>query len=67
VRLLQNAREVLKMIKRRKPSTKYCPRCGSPDIHASRGAGYWLTPLKYACKNCGYCGPIVMELEREEG
>jgi len=26
----------------------------------------WLTPKKYVCQNCGYIGPIIMELEKEE-
>jgi predicted RNA-binding Zn-ribbon protein involved in translation (DUF1610 family) len=54
------------MLKRRKPSKKYCPRCGSPEIHLSSSLDYWLTPRKYVCKKCGYVGPIVMELEKEE-
>jgi hypothetical protein len=24
-------------------------------------------PRKYVCEKCGYNGPIVMELEKEEG
>jgi predicted RNA-binding Zn-ribbon protein involved in translation (DUF1610 family) len=66
-KMLQDMREVLKMLKRRRSSKKYCPRCGSPDIRLSSGSGYWLTPLKYVCKKCGYSGPVVMELEKEEG
>jgi hypothetical protein len=27
---------------------------------------YWLTPRKYICRKCGYSGPIVMEIEKEE-
>jgi predicted RNA-binding Zn-ribbon protein involved in translation (DUF1610 family) len=53
-------------MKHRRPSKKYCPRCGSPEIHLSSNLDYWLTPKKYACKKCGYVGPIVMELEKEE-
>jgi len=26
----------------------------------------WLTPKKYFCADCGYVGPIVMEIERKE-
>jgi phage-related protein len=26
----------------------------------------WLMPIKYRCENCGYTGPIVLELEKEE-
>jgi predicted RNA-binding Zn-ribbon protein involved in translation (DUF1610 family) len=65
--LLQNMREVLRTLKRREPSKKYCPRCGDPKIHLSSNLDYWLTPRKYVCENCGYVGPIFMELEKEEG
>jgi len=66
MKLLQNIREVFKTLKRREPSKKYCPRCGSPKIRLSSGLDYWLTPKKYVCENCGYVGLIVMELEKEE-
>jgi predicted RNA-binding Zn-ribbon protein involved in translation (DUF1610 family) len=66
VKLLENIREVFRMLKRRKPSKIYCPRCGSPKIRLSSSFDYWLTPKKYVCENCGYIGPIVMELEKEE-
>jgi len=66
MKLLQNIREVFKTLKYRKPSKIYCPRCGSPKIRLSSSLDYWLTPKKYVCENCGYVGPIVMELEKEE-
>jgi predicted RNA-binding Zn-ribbon protein involved in translation (DUF1610 family) len=67
MKLLQDMREVLKTLNRRKSSKKYCPKCGSPNIQLSHGAGFWLTPPKYTCKKCGYSGPVFMELEKEEG
>jgi predicted RNA-binding Zn-ribbon protein involved in translation (DUF1610 family) len=66
VKLLENIREVFRMLKYRKPSKIYCPRCGSPKIRLSSSLDYWFTPKKYVCENCGYIGPIVMELEKEE-
>jgi len=66
MKLLQNIREVFKTLKHRKPSKKFCPRCGSPKIHLSSSLDYWLTPKKYICENCGYHGSIVMELEKEK-
>jgi hypothetical protein len=30
------------------------------------GLDFWLTPKKYVCADCGYVGPIIMELEKEE-
>jgi len=26
----------------------------------------WLTPKKYVCADCGYVGPIVIEIEKEK-
>jgi len=63
MKILQNIREILKTIKHRHPSKIYCPRCGSPKIHLSSSLDYWLTPKKYICEECGYKGPIVMELD----
>jgi predicted RNA-binding Zn-ribbon protein involved in translation (DUF1610 family) len=66
MKLLENVREVFKTLKHRKPSKIYCPRCCSPKINLYSGLDFWLTPKKYVCANCGYVGPIVMELEKEE-
>ncbi|MEM3704215.1 MAG: hypothetical protein QXX79_07365 [Candidatus Bathyarchaeia archaeon] len=65
MKLLENIREVFRMLKHREPSKIYCPRCGSSKIHLSSSLDYWLTPQKYICENCGYVGPIVMEVEKE--
>ncbi|MEM1552077.1 MAG: hypothetical protein QXH03_05365 [Candidatus Bathyarchaeia archaeon] len=64
--ILQNMREVLKTLKHRSLSKIYCPKCGSPRIHLSSSLDYWLTPKKYVCEDCGYVGPVVMEIEKEE-
>ncbi|MGC8998280.1 MAG: hypothetical protein ACP5JW_02610 [Candidatus Bathyarchaeia archaeon] len=64
--ILKNMREVLKTLKHRGSSKIYCPKCGSPRIHLSSSLDYWLTPKKYVCEDCGYVGPIVMEIEKEE-
>ncbi|MDW8022441.1 MAG: hypothetical protein RMJ15_01650 [Nitrososphaerota archaeon] len=66
MKILQNLHEVLKTLKYKGPSKIYCPKCGSPDIHLSSSLDYWLTPKKYVCEKCGYSGPIVMELEKDE-
>jgi predicted RNA-binding Zn-ribbon protein involved in translation (DUF1610 family) len=63
--LLQNIREVLGVLTRRRPSKIYCPRCGSPKIHLSRNIFFGVVPNKYICENCGYFGQLVMELEKE--
>jgi len=66
MKLLGNLREVLKTVKHRKPSTIYCPRCASQKIHIFSSLNYGIMPRKYLCENCGYVGPVVMELEKEE-
>jgi len=63
---LENIREVFNTLKHRKPTAIYCPRCASPKINLSSSFDIWLMPKKYLCKECGYLGPIVMELEKEE-
>jgi predicted RNA-binding Zn-ribbon protein involved in translation (DUF1610 family) len=63
---LTNINELLHTLKHRKPTQIYCPRCASPKIHLSSSFDTWLFPTKYRCENCGYVGPIVMELEKEE-
>ena len=70
---LKNLREVLKGLRRReltKPTPKFCPKCGSSGIKLSSSFDvyprmYGLTPGQYVCENCGYRGPIAMELEEE--
>ena len=66
MKLLQNVREVLKSLKHRKPAQIYCPRCCSSKISLSSNLDVWLTPKKYVCEACGYIGPIIMEIEKEE-
>jgi len=65
--ILRNIFEVFKTLKYRGLSKIYCPRCGSPRIHLSSSLDYWLTPKSYVCDECGYRGPIIMELEEDEG
>jgi predicted RNA-binding Zn-ribbon protein involved in translation (DUF1610 family) len=66
MKLLGNLRDVFKTVKHTKPTHIFCPRCGSPKLRLSSSLDYWLTPQKYVCKECGYIGPIFMELEKEE-
>lgn len=63
--ILENLREVLKGLRRRKLVPKLCPRCGSPKLQLSSRFDIWLTPEQYVCENCGYKGPVVMEIEEE--
>jgi C4-type Zn-finger protein len=64
--LLRDLRDVLKAVKRRRPSKIYCPKCGSPQFHLSMKRDVFVTPKHYICDACGYCGLFVMELEKGE-
>jgi len=66
MKMLKDVREVIKSLKHGKPKKIYCPRCCSPKINLSSELDIWLTPKKYLCKNCGYTGPIVMEIDIEK-
>jgi hypothetical protein len=64
--LLKNMREVVRSFKHDGPSPKLCPRCTSPKLRLSSRFDMWLFPEQYICENCGYKGPIVLELVKEE-
>ncbi|MDH5438487.1 MAG: hypothetical protein OEX76_06260 [Candidatus Bathyarchaeota archaeon] len=64
--MLKTLSDVFKSMKRRSPSLKLCPRCGSPKLRLSSRFDGWLTPEQYICENCGYKGPVVMELEEKK-
>jgi predicted RNA-binding Zn-ribbon protein involved in translation (DUF1610 family) len=66
MKMLKDVREVIKSLKHGKPTKIYCPRCCSPKINLSSELDIWLTPKKYVCENCGYKGPIVMEIDIEK-
>jgi predicted RNA-binding Zn-ribbon protein involved in translation (DUF1610 family) len=66
MKLLHSMHEILKTLKHRRPSKIYCPKCGGSEIRLFSSSDYWLTPKKYVCEDCGYYGPVVMELEKEE-
>jgi rubredoxin len=64
--LLRDIRDVLKTVRRRRPSKIYCPKCGSPQIHLSLNGDVFVTPKRFVCDACGYCGLFVMEVEKGE-
>jgi len=64
--VLRNFREVVKNLKHKRASPKLCPRCGSPNLGLSTRFDVWLLPEQYVCSQCGYKGPVTLELEQEE-
>lgn len=51
---------------KRKIRIKVCPVCGSRKLRLSSPLDGWLTPEVYICEECGYRGPIYLELQLEE-
>jgi predicted RNA-binding Zn-ribbon protein involved in translation (DUF1610 family) len=58
--------EVVKALKRPSQSAVACPQCGSPNIFKSTGMDGWLLPPLYLCKDCGYTGRLVLEVEGQD-
>jgi predicted RNA-binding Zn-ribbon protein involved in translation (DUF1610 family) len=63
--ILNDIHNILKKLKHRNTTIKYCPKCGSPKLKLSTKWDIWLLPEKYICQNCGYKGPIYLEKEEE--
>ncbi|MEM2912786.1 MAG: hypothetical protein QXR06_00425 [Candidatus Bathyarchaeia archaeon] len=49
-----------------KDSVTVCPRCGSLNIQLSSKFDAWLMPKRYVCEDCGYVGPLVLEIDKED-
>jgi predicted RNA-binding Zn-ribbon protein involved in translation (DUF1610 family) len=63
---LRTLREILSSLKRRKPTKKYCPKCGNPHIRLSSKFDVWILPEQYVCNKCGYKGSIALEVEEDK-
>jgi len=65
----RKSRSIFRGVRWRSPSAKSvkaCPRCGSLNVQLSSKFDIWLTPEQYICKDCGYRGPIIVEVEEEK-
>jgi predicted RNA-binding Zn-ribbon protein involved in translation (DUF1610 family) len=56
--------DILKKSKYSSPRPVFCPKCKSPRIKIREN--YGILPRIYHCEDCGYEGPIILELEPEE-
>jgi predicted RNA-binding Zn-ribbon protein involved in translation (DUF1610 family) len=67
--IIRNIREIVGNLKHDRPAPKLCPRCGNPRLRLSSRFDIWLFPEQYICEQCGYKGPITLELtpEKTEG
>jgi predicted RNA-binding Zn-ribbon protein involved in translation (DUF1610 family) len=58
--------EVVKALRRPSQFAVACPQCGSRNIFKSTGMDGWLLPPLYLCKDCGYAGRLVLEVEEQD-
>ncbi|MBS7610356.1 hypothetical protein KEJ19_07365 [Candidatus Bathyarchaeota archaeon] len=61
LRLLETLKSL--RIVRGKQGLKLCPKCKKPSIKPSSTFNGWLIPEEYVCLECGYRGPIVLEVQ----
>jgi transposase-like protein len=57
---------ILGSLNRRKVDQFICPRCNSLNIGSDGFLEGWLLPNRFVCKDCGYSGFMVVELERTD-
>jgi predicted RNA-binding Zn-ribbon protein involved in translation (DUF1610 family) len=53
--------DILKKSKHSSPKPVFCPACYSAKL--KHNESYGILPRLYRCENCGYEGPLVLELE----
>ncbi|MCS7120715.1 MAG: hypothetical protein RMJ07_00105 [Nitrososphaerota archaeon] len=70
MKVLKRIRSLFRIIAHRSPTSttiKACPRCGSVNIKLSSKLDAWLIPTRYICLECGYIGPLILEIEKKMG
>lgn len=50
-------------IRHRAPKPVFCPKCGSHKMKVKES--YGILPHMYTCTECGYEGPLFLEIEEE--
>lgn len=60
---LRGLLETIKLIRHRRPRPKFCPKCKSHNIKPVSILG--ILPMSYKCRDCGYEGSIVLEIDSE--
>lgn len=61
---LRGLLETLKLLKHQPPKPKFCPHCRGHKIFPASNLG--ILPTTYKCRDCGYEGSVVIEIEPEE-
>ena len=62
--LIKGMVDALKSARYRAPEPVFCPQCRSYKVKLKES--YGILPRVYHCENCGYEGPLILELEPEE-
>lgn len=57
-------KDFLKSLRRGHRGTLICPVCGSKNVVLMPFTG-WLLPSTYMCRDCGYIGHLVVEVDEE--
>jgi C4-type Zn-finger protein len=45
---------------------RICPVCKKPTLGPADNISGWMTAEVFACSNCGYRGPICIEVDPDE-
>lgn len=53
--------ETIKQIRHSRPKPKFCPQCKGHNIYPTSMLG--ILPTNYRCRDCGYEGVLVLEIE----
>jgi len=61
---LKGLSDKLFKIRHRAPKPVFCPKCGSHKMKVKES--YGILPHMYTCTECGYEGPLFLEIEEEE-
>ena len=60
---LKGLSDKLFKIRHRAPKPVFCPKCGSHKMKVKES--YGILPHMYTCTECGYEGPLFLEIEEE--
>ena len=60
---LKGLSDKLFKIRHRAPKPVFCPKCGSHKMQVNES--YGILPHMYTCTECGYEGPLFLEIEEE--
>ncbi|MFB0543826.1 MAG: hypothetical protein ACETVR_03495 [Candidatus Bathyarchaeia archaeon] len=63
---LKGTLEALRRVKNRGTRLRVCPSCGKSNIRPEGSLGFGVLPVIYICKDCGYRGHLIIEVDKED-